>query len=211
MNPLSCLWRPEIICDFFFFFYISSSSFHVLSHTCPQTLLICPQSFLGIFCSFFFFFTSSSLRFTPAADSRGFNFKRNLAFATAALCSSSVLHLLLTLLFLLCLFLLMCRVFPGVAAAAARRRTAAPVPGAAAVAAAWGAWGWEGASAGGAPSRRTRWSCRRRSLVLRLLAAALLLWSPAGKFTPPTSRETSVIKWAEPVRLLIWKISLRIS
>lgn len=172
-------------------FYISSSSFHVLSHTCPQTLLICPQSFLGIFSSSSAgFFTSSSLRFTPAADSRGFNFKRNLAFATAALCSSSVLHLLLTLLFLLCLFLLMCRVFPGVAAAAARRRTAAPVPGAAAAAvAAWGAWGWEGASAGGAPSRRTRWSCRRRSLVLRLLAAALLLWSPAGKSTPPTSRD----------------------
>lgn len=122
-------------------------------------------------------------------DFRGFNF---FATVLAALCFSSVLHLLLTLLFLLFLFLLMCRVFPGVAAG--RRCLAAPVPGAAAVAAAAaaasGAWGWEGASAAGAPSKRTQWSCRRKSLLPRLLLPAPPLWSPTGRPTPPTSRGT---------------------
>lgn len=104
--------------------------------------------------------------------------------------SSAVFPLFLTL-----LFLPMCRVFPGVAAAvlAGRCCTAAPLLGAAA---AWGAWGLEGASTGGATSKRTRWSCTRKSLPHLPHPPAPHLWSPVLRSTPapPTSRRPGADK-----------------
>lgn len=195
------VWRHEIICDFTFPLPPSMSCFT------PQTLLICKlsswkypplprQAFLF---SFLILINPSSLHLLQ--DFRGFNLKKKTSLCNkfSLLSSSSVLRLLLTLLFLLFLFLLMCRVFPGVAAG--RRCLAALAPGAAAAAAASGAWGWEGASAGGAPSKRTQWSCRRRSLAPRLLLPAPPLWSPARRSTPTplTSRDALWLEWAEPV------------
>lgn len=129
---------------------------------------------------------------------RGSNFKKKQNLTLQQILAASSFLLLLTLLFLLFLFLLMCRrVLPGVAAGRLGG-SAAPVRGAAAAAgAASGAWGWAGASAGGAPSKRTRWSCRRKTLVPCPIPAAAPLWTPAGRPTPtpPTSRGTITIKF----------------
>lgn len=84
------------------------------------------------------------------------------------------------------LFLLMWRAFPGEAAAEERRCLAIQALGAAAewAGAASGVWGWEGASAGGAPSKRTQWRCKKKSLLLRLPLPAPHLWSLTWRSIP---------------------------
>lgn len=131
------------------------------------------------------------LQFTPASGFQALPLNY-FALQKAISSSSGAFPLFLTL-----LFLPMCRVFPGVAAAVLVERccTAAPLL-AAVVAAAWGVWGSEGASTGGATSKRTRWSCTRKSLPHLPHPPAPHLWSPVPRSTPapPTSRRPGADK-----------------
>lgn len=152
------------------------------------------QSLLGMFSSSAGFPPPPSLlclQFTPASGFQALPLNY-FALQKAISSSSAAFPLFLTL-----LFLPMCRVFPGVAAAVLVGRccTAAPLL-AAVVAAAWGVWGSEGASTGGATSKRTRWSCTRKSLPHLPHPPAPHLWSPVPRSTPapPMSRRPGADK-----------------
>lgn len=152
------------------------------------------QSLLGMFSSSSAGFFSPSLlclQFTPASGFQALPLNY-FALQKAISSSSAAFPLFLTL-----LFLPMCRVFPGVAAAVLVGRccTAAPLL-AAVVAAAWGVWGLEGALTEGATSKRTRWSCTRKSLPHLPHPPAPHLWSPVPRSTPapPTSRRPGADK-----------------
>lgn len=180
-------------------FSISFCSFHVsllLFHARLQAPLICKLKAFWE-CSPLpqrAFFPPPSLlclQFTPASGFQALPLNY-FALQKAISSSSAAFPLFLTL-----LFLPMCRVFPGVAAAVLVGRccTAAPLL-AAVVAAAWGVWGSEGASTGGATSKRTRWSCTRKSLPHLPHPPAPHLWSPVPRSTPapPMSRRPGADK-----------------
>lgn len=167
----------------------------LVSHSSSGASDLQTQSLLGMFSSSSAgFFPPPSLlclQFTPASGFQALPLNY-FALQKAISSSSAAFPLFLTL-----LFLPMCRVFPGVAAAVLVGRccTAAPLL-AAVVAAAWGVWGSEGASTGGATSKRTRWSCTRKSLPHLPHPPAPHLWSPVPRSTPapPMSRRPGADK-----------------
>lgn len=153
------------------------------------------QSLLGMVLLFLSGLSPPSLlclQFTPASGFQALPLNY-FALQKAISSSSAAFPLFLTL-----LFLPMCRVFPGVAAAVLVGRccTAAPLLAAVVAAAAWGVWGSEGASTGGATSKRTRWSCTRKSLPHLPHPPAPHLWSPVPRSTPapPMSRRPGADK-----------------